>query len=105
MGEEASVEDKYPRVTAAQLEMWEAHPVTKAFMLCLDLRHKELEDTPIERLTDSASADLTLSMVHSHMGSKAENRESRNYAALFHRAEMIEIPKIVVDGEKEPEDA
>ncbi len=52
------MQDKFKRVTKAQLELWLADPVTKAYLICLsELARKSKEAILDGSLVDSSNND------------------------------------------------
>jgi hypothetical protein len=84
-------EDKYPRVTRNQLEIWLANPVTLNYLKCLEFEIEKLEVAlSNEMLIDSANNDLSMNNIHSALGSKCGLRTAKHFEVLLNSYSMVE---------------
>lgn len=85
---------QYPQVTPEQIQLWEADPVTKVYLQCLDWYHKDVEDDAKgDKLVDSSSAHLSHGLKHINLGQQQGLSTSMDYQSLFDRFEMVLLPK------------
>ena len=85
---------KYPQVTPEQIQLWEADPVTKVYLQCLDWYHKDVEDKAKgDEIVDSSNADLSHALKHLNLGQQQGLSSSMDYPSLFDRYDMVLLPK------------
>lgn len=83
---------EFPQVTEADIELWRANRVTRAYLRCLEWKADDQRDLAgTGKLVDSSSADMTHALLHRALGQRdayAEAREPEKvlefYAMIFH---------------------
>ncbi len=86
-------EVEHPQVTEAQVEMWLANPVTKAFIACLNWKRKDTRDQAGDgSIVDSSNADLTHGLLHRALGQQDGFRDAADPEDLLEHYEMIFHP-------------
>ena len=84
-------QDKYPRVTKAQLEIWLDNPVTQNYLKCLDFEVDKLSDAISSgALFDSSDNNLSMNKVHSVMGSRSAMTSAQDFPGLLTSYGMVE---------------
>lgn len=85
---------QHPVVTPEQIQLWEANPVTKAYLQCLEWFKQDIADLASNGgVADSSSADLTHAMLHRNYGQQDGLADAANYNYLLDRHGMILEPK------------
>lgn len=91
MPEEVRLE--YPQITGDQFELWEANPVTKAYLRCLAWKEADtVEHTGTGRLVDSSNADMTHALVHRSLGQQDAYKEAALPEKLLEFYRMVYRP-------------
>lgn len=86
-------EVEFPQVTEAQVELWQASPVTKTFLQCLEWKRQDTVDAAGSgKLTDSSSADLTHALLHRALGQQDAYTEGQRCEELLEFYQMIFHP-------------
>jgi len=86
-------EVEFPQVTEAQVELWQASPVTKTFLQCLEWKRLDNVDSAgTGKLVDSSSADLTHALLHRSLGQQDAYTEAQRTEQLLDFYEMIFHP-------------
>jgi len=88
------VEDRFKRVTKAQLELWLADPVTKAYHVCLsELARKTRSAVSDGSLIDSSNNDRSMNSVHSALGMATGYENASKFVGVFSMCELVEKEK------------
>lgn len=81
---------KYPQVTLEQIQLWEASPVTKAFLQCLQWFREDVRDEASDgTIIDSSCADMTHAGIHLNMGQQQGLATAADHNKLLNRFNMI----------------
>lgn len=92
---------KHPQITDDQLELWLAHPATRAFLSCIGWAvNDSIEAAGSGKLVDSSSADLTHALLHRALGEQDGLRKAADPARMLEYYNMIFYPP----NEEETED-
>ena len=84
------VTPQHPQVTPEQIQLWEADPVTKAYLKCLAWTREDVrEDASDATIIDSACADLTHARIHINMGQQQGLVSAIDYGKLLSEFNMI----------------
>lgn len=79
-----------PQVTPEQIQLWEADPVTIAYLKCLEFyRNDVCEDASSGSIVDSSSADLTHAMIHQNLGQQQGLTTAAGYQWLLNEFAMV----------------
>jgi len=85
------MQDKYPRLTQTQVDLWLDNPVTKTFSDCLGFLRDDFKDSlAAGSFIDSSNADLTLSNVHLNLGHIQALGNAQQFITLFNKFGVIE---------------
>lgn len=96
----------HPQVTQDQIDLWLAHPVTKAFLLCLEWKRDDTRDQAgTGKIVDSSNADLTHALIHRSLGQQDAYDEARAPVTLLDHYAMIFRPPPPDDDDDEDKDA
>lgn len=86
------MEDKYRRLTAAQVELWLENPVTKYHLLNLENQIKDIEDEVNAGAgIDPLNNDLTCWNLANQQGRKVAYTVASDPVSLLNSYQMIEI--------------
>ena len=81
---------EHPQVTPEQVQLWEADPVTQAYLKCLDWFIADVRDDASDAtIVDSACADLTHARIHINMGQQQGLNSAMGYGKLLSDFGMI----------------
>lgn len=84
-------QDKYPRITRAQFDLWAANPVTKTFMQCVEWGRADINDLILSGTFVSAeNNDLTCSNLHRLSGYREAMTDMSRTEKLLQKYEMLE---------------
>lgn len=84
-------EDKYPRVTRNQLEIWLDNPVTINYLKCLEFESEKISKAFSNlSLIDSTNNDLSMNNIHSAIGSREGLRVASQAAFMLNEYGMVE---------------
>jgi hypothetical protein len=84
-------QDKYPRVTQSQLEIWLDNPVTVNYLKSLEFLSDAIGDTlKSVGLIDSTNNDLSMNRIHSAMGSQNALSTALDCTELLTKYGMVE---------------
>ena len=88
------MEDKYPRVSQVQVDLWLMDPVTQAYKVCLETG----AETTGRRISkgefiDISNNDLSMNQIHEAIGQKLALEVMSKFNDVLIRANMIEVPK------------
>ncbi len=88
------MEDKYPRVTQIQVDLWLVDPVTKAYLTCLQTSSKKLQDDiGSGKYLDSSNNDLSMNKIHKATGWREALDSMSQFDNILRAGQMIEVPK------------
>lgn len=80
----------HPQVTPEQIQLWEADPVTKAYLQCLEWFNADVRDDASDgTIIDSACADLSHARIHINLGQQQGLVTAMEYGKLFNDFNMI----------------
>jgi hypothetical protein len=83
-----------PQITQDQFDLWLNHPVTQAYLKCLEWKRlDEVEASGTGKLVDSSNADLTHGMIHRSLGRQDAFRSAHVPWDMLTFYEMIFIPE------------
>lgn len=84
-------EDRYKRISKAQLEIWLSDPVTKAYLLCLKEKQRVIGNRLEEgSMIDTTNNDRSMNLIHSALGTKDGLRQACEFEDVFNQCEMVE---------------
>lgn len=98
-------EDKYPRITQAQFELWLNSPVTKTYFQCLAWSAELLAEALGNGLgISSSNNDLSMNLIHSSLGEKRGLLLASLPWDQFIKHKMIEAPEPAKEKEREADE-
>jgi hypothetical protein len=90
--------DQYPRVTKAQLQIWEADPTTQKYFQCLKWMVEQSKEYLGSGDWVSRDADEVLATTSTLLGIRDGLTTAIDYKQAFKLHEMLEIDKETTDG-------
>lgn len=88
------MEDKFKRVTQAQLDLWLIDPVTKAYLVCLSELARKTKETLMDgSLIDSCNNDRSMNSTHSALGMVMGYENAMKLEGVLNVCEMVEKAK------------
>jgi len=82
-------QDKYPRVTQAQFEIWMNNPVTKRYLQCLEWEIAHAKED-LKPTLDPANADSSHAYLFELRGTTAAFTKASDPLTILKRSEMYE---------------
>ena len=80
----------HPQVTPEQVQLWEADPVTIAYLKCITWKHADVvDDAGNGSHVDYSNADLTLGMTAQNLGQQQALVTAGDYLSLFSEFNMV----------------
>ncbi len=85
------MEDKFKRISKAQLDIWVDNPVTKTYLQCLDWSAEQCREVlGSGHLIDSTNNDKSMNAVHSALGEARGYEKSGLFIDIFNVHKMLE---------------
>ena len=86
------MEDKYKRVTQAQLEIWLDNPVTQKYLQCLGWSKEQIQEVLGKGgYIDSDNNDKSMNRIHSALGEQAGLEKAQDPTAILIAHQMLEL--------------
>lgn len=88
------MEDKYPRISQAQFDIWIDNPVTKTYLQCLEWSGEQVEEVLGKGgYIDPSNNDLSMNRVYNALGQKTGLTNASKPWDIMITHEMIVIPE------------
>ena len=88
------MQDKYPRVSKVQLELWLESPVTKAVSLAYhEIINRIDAEVSAGYCIDSSNNDLSMNQIHSALGTKQGLENAGKFEEALRMCSLIEEDK------------
>ena len=88
------MEDKYPRVTQVQVDLWLVDPVTKAYLTCLQTSRTSIQSKISSgEYLDLSNNDRSMNRTCNALGHCQALDSMSKFDDILTSADMIEVPK------------
>jgi hypothetical protein len=86
------MQDKYPRVTQTQVDLWLVDPVTQAYRTCLNTAIENINiKLSVGSYVNPSNNDESMNMLHELLGWKQAAENFLCYESILKQANMVEL--------------